>query len=658
MCGIAGVVTWRPEGGIGEQVARMIAPLLHRGPDDHGVWLDGECGVGLGHRRLSILDLSPQGHQPMASASGRYVIAYNGEIYNFAQIRDELLAAGKAPQWRGHSDTEILLAAFDAWGVEASLRKTVGMFAIALWDRVGRTLTLVRDRIGEKPLYYGIVRGQFVFGSELKAIQAAAGGELQVDRDVLAEFMRFGYIPSPKSIYTGIAKLASGHILTVRSIADIGVPHPYWSLDTPEQEQIRARLAGCGDDELIDLVHDQLKESIGLQMVSDVPLGAFLSGGVDSSTVVALMQSQSAKRILTYTIGFHEGMFDEAPYARAVAKHLGTEHTELYVTAKDAAEVIPQLPAIYDEPFADSSQIPTTLVSRLTRQHVTVSLSGDGGDELFAGYPRYQLTAALWKRVSGQPMCIRRAAASALQRLSAQSWDRLLGFLPESQRQRINGRRVHRLAQLIIARSIGEMYVRLMSQWQPEEGLVLGVTPRGIPSVNWPQNNHAVEAMRRWDVGQYLPDDLLVKVDRAAMSASLESRAPLLDHRLVELAFALPQRMLVREGTGKWALRRVLDRYVPRELIDRPKAGFSIPLGDWLRGSLRDWAETLLNAERLSSQGFLDAEKVSAMWQQHLSGSYDRSTYLWNVLMFQAWHAAAAAENLPTPLFGTPRQGK
>lgn len=647
MCGIAGVVTWRPEGGLGEKVERMIAPLVHRGPDDHGVWVDGECGVGLGHRRLSILDLSPQGHQPMASTSGRYVIAYNGEIYNFAQIRDELSAEGKAPQWRGHSDTEILLAAFDAWGVEAALQKTVGMFAIALWDREARTLTLARDRIGEKPLYYGIIRGRFLFGSELKAIRAVAGGDLQVDRDALAEFMRFGYIPSPKSIYAGIAKLAPGHVLTVRSDSDIGMPHPYWSLDTSEQEQLRVRLAGCGDNELIDLVHDQLRDSIGLQMVSDVPLGAFLSGGVDSSTVVALMQSQSAKRIRTYTIGFHEGMFDEAPYARAVAQHLGTEHTELYVTAKDAAEVIPGLPMIYDEPFADSSQIPTTLVSRLTRQHVTVSLSGDGGDELFAGYPRYQLTAALWQRVNGQPMGVRRAAASILQSFSAQGWDRILGFLPANQRQRINGRRVHRLAQLMVSRSIGEMYVRLMSQWQPEEGLVLGTTRRSFPLVNWSQSDDPTEAMRHWDVKQYLPDDLLVKVDRASMSASLESRAPLLDHRLVELAFALPQRMLVRDGVGKWVLRRVLDRYVPRELIERPKAGFSIPLGDWLRGPLRDWAETLLNAEKLSGQGFLDAEKVSVMWQQHLSGSYDRSTYLWNVLMFQAWYSSAGDRRQP-----------
>ncbi len=658
MCGIAGVVTWRPEGGLDEQVGRMIAPLVHRGPDDHGIWVDGACGVGLGHRRLSILDLSPQGHQPMISVCGRYVIVYNGEIYNFVQIRDELIAEGKAPEWRGHSDTEILLAAFDAWGVEVTLKKAVGMFAIALWDRDERSITLARDRLGEKPLYYGVVRGRLLFGSELKAIRTVAGNVLQVDRDVLAEFMRFGYIPSPNSIYTGMAKLAPGHILTIRSTSNIGMSHPYWLLDTPLQEQLCGQLAGCSDDELIDLVHDQLREAIGLQMVSDVPLGAFLSGGVDSSTVVALMQNQSAKRICTYTIGFHEGMFDEAPYARAVAQHLGTDHTELYVTAKDAANVIPELHTIYDEPFADSSQIPTTLVSRLTRQHVTVSLSGDGGDELFAGYPRYQLTAALWKQINGQPMFVRRAISSMLQRFSAQGWDRILRHLPASQRQRVNGRRVHRLAQLMVSSSIGEMYIRLMSQWQPEEGLVLGSGRRCFPDINWAKTCDPTEAMRRWDVSQYLPDDLLVKVDRASMSASLESRAPLLDHRVVELAFALPQRMLVRGGVGKWALRRVLDRYVPRELIERPKAGFAIPIGDWLRGPLRDWAETLLNLETLSGQGLLNAKKVSVMWQQHLSGSYDRSSYLWNVLMFQAWYAAAGDACQPTSSFGMARQSK
>lgn len=656
MCGIAGVATWRPKGGLGPDVGRMIASLVHRGPDDDGTWVDGEAGVALGHRRLSILDLSQNGQQPMISARGRYVVAYNGEIYNFAKIRDQLALERVAPRWRGHSDTEILLAAFDAWGVEKALQKTVGMFAIALWDREARTLTLARDRIGEKPLYYGLVRDRFVFGSELKAIRAIAADELQIDRAALAQFMQFGYVPSPKSIYSGIMKLPAGHVLTLRSVSDMGTPHPYWSLDTPQQEQLRGHLAGCSDSELTDHVHNRLREAVGLQMVSDVPLGAFLSGGVDSSAVVALMQSQSANRVRTYTIGFHEGFFNEAPYAKAVAQHLGTEHTELYVTAKDAADMIPELPTIYDEPFADSSQIPTTLVSRLTRQHVTVSLSGDGGDELFAGYPRYQLSSALWSRVNGQPMGIRRAIASALRCISAQGWDRVLRSLPVSRRQSINGRRVHRLAQLMVSRNLGEMYIRLMSQWQPEEGVVLGFDGQGLPAARWSQVGDPIEAMRRWDIGQYLPDDLLVKVDRASMSASLESRAPLLDHRVVELAFALPQRALIRDGIGKWVLRRVLDRYVPRDLIDRPKSGFAIPLGDWLRGALREWAESHLDAAKVTNQGFLDAEKISLMWRQHLSGSYDRSAYLWNVLMFQAWLGPSAEVSKPAPAFAIDRQ--
>ena len=371
--------------------------------------------------------------------------------------------------------------------------------------------------------------------------------------------------------------------------------------------------------------------------MSDVPLGAFLSGGVDSSTVVALMQEQSQRRVKTYTIGFNEQAFDEAPYAKAVARHLGTEHTELYVDAADAAAIIPELPRIYDEPFADSSQIPTTLVSRLTRQHVTVSLSGDGGDELFAGYPRYGITAALWRRISGFPMGLRVAAAAALRCASPQAWDRVFTMLPEARRQSVNGRRVHRLAQLMVSRSLAEMYVRLMSQWQPEEEVVLGVRSTVAARLRWSARGTPAEQMRRWDVGQYLPDDLLVKVDRAAMSASLESRAPLLDHRVVELAFALPERMLIRHGQGKWILRRVLDRYVPRELIERPKAGFAVPLAQWLRGPLRSWAQQLLDPFRLKQQAQLDADKITQLWMQHQSGLFDRSYYLWNVLSYQSW---------------------
>jgi asparagine synthase (glutamine-hydrolysing) len=454
---------------------------------------------------------------------------------------------------------------------------------------------------------------------------------------VLSEFMQFAYIPAPSCIYRGLAKLPAGHFVHIGPGGSVGEPKPFWQLGAPVPSDLAAQLSGADDARLIDLLHDRLKTSIGLQMVSDVPLGAFLSGGVDSSTVVALMQAQSNRRVKTYTIGFHEKAFDEAPYAKAVAQHLGTDHTELYVGADDAAAIIPELPRIYDEPFADSSQIPTTLVSRLTRRHVTVSLSGDGGDELFAGYPRYAITAALWRRISGLPMGLRAAAAAALRCASPQAWDRVFTLLPVGRRQSINGRRVHRLAQLMVSRSLAEVYVRLMSQWQPEEELVLGVRGSVTDRLRWPAQGTPIEQMRRWDVGQYLPDDLLVKVDRAAMSASLESRAPLLDHRVVELAFALPERMHVRDGQGKWILRRVLDRYVPRELIERPKAGFAVPLAQWLRGPLRPWAQHLLDPGRLKAQGQLDADKITQLWLQHQSGTFDRSYYLWNVIAFQAW---------------------
>ena len=638
MCGIAGLLAASAGFDLEGAARRMAAELVHRGPDDEGVWTDAAHGVALAHRRLAILDVSPQGHQPMHSTSGRFVVAYNGEIYNFAAIRDELAAAGLAPAWRGHSDTEILLAAVEAWGFEGALVRAVGMFAIALWDRESATLHLARDRIGEKPLYYGRTPQGFAFASELKAIRALTRGALEIDPSVLSEFMQFGYIPSPRCIWRGLAKLPPGHLVRIRRDGVADDARPYWSLDTAVPADLRAQLAGADDAQLVELLHDRLHTSVGLQMVSDVPLGAFLSGGVDSSAVVALMQAQSARPVRTYTIGFREKALDEAPYARAVAQHLGTDHTELYVSAADAEAVIPELPRIYDEPFADSSQIPTTLVSRLTRQHVTVSLSGDGGDELFAGYPRYGITAALWARIGGLPMPLRRVAAAALRTASPQAWDSVFSLvLPASRRAGINGRRVHRLAQLLRTESLAEMYIRLMSQWQPEEELVLGVRGTVGDRLRWTAQGDAVEQMRRWDVGQYLPDDLLVKVDRAAMSASLESRAPLLDHRVVEFAFALPSRVLVRDGVGKWLLRRVLDRYVPRELIERPKAGFAVPLADWLRGPLRGWAQQLVDPARLKADGLLDAEQITQLWQQHQSGSFDRSYYLWNVIVFQAW---------------------
>jgi asparagine synthase (glutamine-hydrolysing) len=637
MCGIAGFLGAPADFNLEGGARRMAAELIHRGPDDEGLWTDTQHGLALAHRRLAIIDVSPQGHQPMKSVSGRYVVVFNGEIYNFEEIRAELQAGGAAPAWRGHSDTEVLLAAVEAWGFLAALTRLVGMFAIALWDRETRTLTLARDRIGEKPIYYGLLEQTFCFASELKAIHALFGNKLDIDRHVLSIFMQFGYIPSPHCIYRRLQKLLPGHYVQVGPNCSIGTPTPFWQLNNSTQIELTTRLASADDVELVDLLHNRLKVAVGLQMVSDVPLGAFLSGGIDSSAIVALMQSQSTRRVKTYTIGFEEKDFDEAPYAKAVAEHLGTDHTELYVSADDAAAVIPELPRIYDEPFADSSQIPTTLVSRLTRQHVTVSLSGDGGDELFAGYPRYAIAAALWQRINDLPMRVRAAAAAVLRSGSAQAWDRALAILPRAGLHGINGRRVHRLAQLLLCRSLAEMYVRLISQWQPEEELVLGERRSVNDGLSWPARGSNVEQMRRWDVGQYLPDDLLVKVDRAAMSTSLESRAPFLDHRVVEFAFALPDSMLVRHGQGKWILRQVLDRYVPRRLIERPKAGFAVPLASWLRGPLRTWAQDLLSPARLEAEGLLNARMVSQLWVQHQQGRFDRSAYLWNVITFQAW---------------------
>lgn len=637
-------------GELRKQVLAMARQLHHRGPDDCGSWFDPAGGVGLGHRRLSIVDVSPAGHQPMVSASARYVLSYNGEIYNFEAIRAELRAAGRAPPWRGHSDTEVLLAAVEAWGIVKTLAKLVGMFALALWDRDQRALTLARDRLGEKPLYYGVAGGRLYFASEMKAIRAVAGDLLQVDRNALSTFMQLGYVPAPSSIYTGIFKLPPGHSVTVTGPGDAGQSRPFWRIGDGRADLMH-ELAGCGDDTLLDRLYGLLGDAVAGQMVSDVPLGAFLSGGVDSSLIVALMQQRSRRPVRTFTIGFAESGFDEAPFARAVAAHLGTDHTEMYLGPKDAADLIPSLPVIYDEPFADSSQIPTTLVARMTRRHVTVALSGDGGDELFAGYPRYQIVATLWRRIARLPLPLRSAAAALIAYPSPQTWDRLFSILPAARKRDINGRRMHRLSQLLGSRSLATMYIQLMSKWLPEDGLVLGVgANQGVSGV-WDPDLDAIEAMRTWDVEVYLPDDLLVKVDRAAMSASLETRAPYLDHRVVELAMALPQRLLVRAGVGKWALRQLLDRHVPRQMIDRPKAGFEVPLGAWLRGPLRLWAESLLDRSTLAGQGFLDPRQVHSLWQQHLSGRFDRSLHLWNLLMFQAWLASAqSSPSLPAPV--------
>lgn len=644
MCGIAGFIA-APLLGDADALhirARAMADaIFHRGPDDGDVWVDAAARVALAHRRLSILDLSPAGHQPMQSACGRYVVGYNGEIYNWAELRSELEAAGKAPAWRGHSDTEVLLAGIAAWGIEATLRRARGMFALALWDRAEKTLTLARDRIGEKPLYYGHVGDDFAFGSELKALRALPAARFDTDPGALALMLRYGYVPAPYSIYRGICKLPPGTLLRVTADGRFGEPEPWWRFAAVAHEGAANRRA-VGDGEAVDALEAVLGAAIGEQMVADVPLGALLSGGLDSSTVVALMQARSTRPVRTFTIGFAEGDYDEGAHAKAVARYLGTEHTELHVTPEQARDIIPRLPEIYDEPFADSSQIPTALVCALTRQHVTVCLSGDAGDELFAGYNRYFWATSLWRRLGRVPPGLRRALAGGLSAVPAGSWNGVFGALgplmPARLRVSNPGDKLHKLAEVIGAPSPEALYRELVSQWRGPLPLRGATEPPTLvaDSARWPALPGFAERMMAVDTLSYLPDDILVKVDRAAMAASLETRVPFLDARVIDFAWRLPFQQKVRDGQGKWLLRQLLYRHVPRELVERPKQGFGVPIEHWLRGPLRDWAEDLLSPEALAADGLLDPAPVRAMWQRHLSGR-NVQYGLWNVLMYQAW---------------------
>ena len=675
---------------------KLSAALVHRGPDDSGAWADANNGVALAHRRLSIIDLSTAGHQPMASASDQFVIAFNGEIYNHLSLRAEinLLAAskGESIKWRGHSDTETLLAGFEKWGIEATLQRAVGMFAIAVWDQISYSLTLARDRLGEKPLYYGWVGrpvgkagkcavqlgefsqnavdqtelGQaFVFGSELKALKAYPGFNNEVCREALAEYMRFMVVPAPRSIYKGIYKLEPGCMLTIKgsppAVAPLQPIRPGQSHGSVSVKRwwALADVVEHGSDNLfndetqaVNQLESILSEAVRLQSLADVQLGAFLSGGVDSSTIVALMQQQAKEvgqaSIKTFTIGFNESGFDEAPYARAVANHLGTEHHEMCVTSDMAQAVIPLLPHMYDEPFADSSQIPTHLVCKAARQEVTVALSGDAGDELFGGYNRYFWGPRIWNRLSWLPFPARKVLGECVSAVPVEVWNALSTLVKGNKSGGVNqtGAKLHKIGQIFkTSKGMSDLYLSLLSEWQDPGDLVIsdGVKLLGQPDTLMQDplptlglNDQALEMMYR-DSMMYLTDDILCKVDRAAMACSLETRVPFLDHRVVELAWQLPLNMKIRNNQGKWALRQVLYKHVPSELIERPKAGFAIPIGQWLRGPLRDWANNLLDEKRLNLEGYLKPAPILQAWKEHLTGRIDHTPKLWAVLMFQSW---------------------
>jgi asparagine synthase (glutamine-hydrolysing) len=630
MCGITGLLDLsakRDIAALKNIVGEMAATLHHRGPDDTGTWIDQAAGVALGHKRLSIVDLSPLGHQPMQSTSGRYCLTYNGEIYNHGELRKELSSRGHA--FRGHSDTEVLVEAIDCWGIAETLRRLNGMFAFAVWDSRERRLTLARDRIGIKPLYYGWAGDSFVFGSELKALRAHPEFRPDIDRGSIALLLQHCYIPAPHSIYRGINKLPQGTTLEISADTERQAiePTPYWDMTDVARHGMEQPFQGS-PEEAADELESLLRDSVRQRMEADVPLGAFLSGGIDSSLVVALMQSQSSQPVRTFSIGFHEQQFNEADYAKAVAEHLGTEHTEYYVTAEEALDVIPQLPEMYDEPFADSSQIPTYLVSKITKQHVTVSLSGDGGDELFGGYNRYAHTQRIWRTVAWLPLPLRSIAASLLQ--VAVPW---------------RGETVRRLLRTPDAQAL---YAWLNTHWKDPEQVVLGLQKGSDPYCrNGPAgalHNRGLtpfavltEQMMLLDSLTYLPDDILTKVDRASMAVSLEARVPLLDHRVVEFAWSLPLSMKVRNGQTKAPLRDILRRHVPEKLFERPKVGFGVPIDQWLRGPLRDWAEALLDEDRLKRERFFDSRRIRHCWNEHLQCKNDWHYWLWDVLMFQAW---------------------
>ncbi|HUS54353.1 MAG TPA: asparagine synthase (glutamine-hydrolyzing) [Thermohalobaculum sp.] len=627
MCGIAGILESKATGDLGDTARKMTDRLAHRGPDGGDVWTDDSAGIALGHRRLAIVDLSEAGHQPMISSCGRLVLSYNGEIYNAPELRAELEAKGRV--FRGRSDTEVIVEGAAEWGLEALLPRLIGMFALAFWDRRDRRLTLARDRFGIKPLYWSNDRGRFLFGSELKALTANPSFDREIDRNAVAAYLRFSYVPSPQSIYRAARKLEAGHILDVLAGQPPSIK-AWWRLSDIVREAQASPFTGS-DADAVEALEALLLDSVGRRMVADVPLGAFLSGGVDSSTIVAMMQAQSTRPVKTFTIGFDQPGYNEAAHAKAVASHLGTDHHELILTADEAMAVIPKLPEMYDEPFADNSQIPTYLVSRMARQHVTVALSGDGGDELFAGYNRHIQAAGRLRAVWALPRPLRRTIATGINAVPTQLWPRLMPSLPQAN---------DKMAKLSGAISAGPdgFYKRVVSTWQDPETLVSGAHESWASA--WGEAEalcpDPVERMQYLDALTYMTDDILTKVDRASMAVSLEARVPLMDHRVAAFAWSLPMRMKLAGGQGKHLLRQVLYRHVPRKMIERPKQGFSVPIGDWLHGPLRDWAEDFLSPAAIGQRGLIDPQTVETLWAEHKSGQRDHSARLWAVINLQA----------------------
>jgi asparagine synthase (glutamine-hydrolysing) len=642
MCGIAGFIDKGIVNYIPNKILfKMGNVVLHRGPNDNGEWFDSKFQIGFAHRRLSIQDTSVAGHQPMFSKSGRFVIIFNGEIYNHLSLRKLLEKSLSDISFRGNSDTETILACLDEWGLKETIKRLRGMFAIAIWDNLKKSLFLIRDRVGEKPLYYGWANNVFLFGSELKSFKQHPKFKPEVNRGSISLLLRLNCIPAPYSIYKEVFKLKPGHILELCYGERMPKIWNYWSVSELVNNAKQNRFLGTPSDAVKSLENLAL-DAVKSQMIGDVPVGAFLSGGIDSSTIVSLMQANSINPVKTFSIGFEDQQYNEAEYAKKIAKHLGTDHSELYVTSKQALNAIPKLTALNSEPFADSSQIPTYLVSELAKKEVTVSLSGDAGDELFCGYNRYIITNRLWEKLSMFPVPIRKIIANLILSISPNKWDALSIFIPGSKKLHNFGDKVHKSANVLPSASLDELYLSLISHFRLPENIVINGTEPTITltdqrnklSINQLDN---VERMMALDLLTYLPDDILTKVDRASMAVSLETRVPFLDHRIIEFAWSLPLSCKIRNGKSKWPLRQLLNNYVPKELFERPKMGFSIPVDLWLRGSLRDWAEELLSEERLMSEGYLQKDVVRRIWNEHISGKKNWQHHLWNILMFQAW---------------------